>query len=408
MAKFAYLGRDNNHKIIEDEIEATTVEEATTKLSAQGINLIKITALKRSMNVAVKLPAFLAQRISKDELQLFCRQMQTLLGAGVPILRSIEQLSTGVMNKNFQKCLKAVGEKIKAGSSLSVAMSAYPRYFSDLFISVIKVGEKSGNLDDAFAELFKYIELESTSRKRVIAAVRYPTIVIVAIILAIVLLSTMVVPQFAKMFASFKSELPLPTIILLQTSYVITNYWYMFFIIVLAAFVIMKYALRTHSGLYAYHYIILKIPLLGKTFYKILLSRFCRLLALLIKSSIPILEGLELTSKSLDNLYMSMFLDNIMADVEEGSTLSTSMRQYKIFPLLMVQMLQIGEETGNLEHMLTEVAKFYEREADYELEKIGEAVEPVMLIVVGGLVLMLALGIFLPMWDMVSFAKGGK
>ncbi len=406
MAIFDYLGRDSNGMMQKGQVDALSLDDAKKKISAKQINIISLAKAGGAGGFDLNLNiSFGKKTISRQDLQLFCRQMQTLIAAGIPILQGIQQLSEATVNPGFKDALNDIGLKLKSGDTLSDAMARYPNYFSRLFINVVKVGERSGNLDSAFSELHKYIELENSSMKRVSSAIRYPIIVIISIILAILLLSTVVVPQFAKMFASFKTELPLPTIILLKTSYVIINYWYMFILAVVGFIIMMKLVLANPTGHYNFDKFVTKIPIIGKIIYKVLLARFCRLMSLLSGSAIPILDAINLTARSVNNFFVERHLLIIKDKVEQGSTLSAAMKSEKIFPILMMQMIEIGEETGNLEHMLGEVANFYEKEADFELDKLGEAIEPILLIVVGILVLMLALGVFLPMWDMVSFAK---
>ncbi len=406
MPQFRYKARNHRGDAISGEIEAPNSDSVAVQLLNSGITPVEIKEYTPRQDVLGDLLARLNRRHpTLDDLVLFCRQMYTLTKAGVPIIRGISGLAESTRNVVLAEALDRMRVELESGRELSTAMNQSPRLFSPLMVSMVRVGENTGQLDEAFLKLSSYLELERDTRNRIKAAMRYPTFVLFAIAAAIVIVNIWVIPAFMDVFASFRMELPWQTKLLLATSNFFVDYWPYLLALLLLALGSLRYYLNTPEGKYLWDKKKLGIPLVGSILSRATLGRFARTFAMTTRAGVPLIQTLTVVSRAVDNDYIAEQVLSMRNGIERGDSLTRTAAASAMFTPLVLQMMAVGEETGGVDDMLDEVADFYEREVDYELKGLSQAIEPILLVAVGVLVLMLALGIFLPMWELTSIAK---
>lgn len=408
MPTFQYTGRDNQGQTVDGNVEANSVDAVATQLLNTGITPLNIIQAEKEQKESSSLNFDFSKnkKPTLDDLVLFSRQMYTLMHAGVPIVRSITGLADTTRNQVLQNTLQAVRREIEGGHELSTALAQHPDIFSHLFISMVQVGENTGNLDEVFLQISGYLEREKNTRDQIKAAMRYPIFVIIAITIAMFIINMWVIPTFAKVFAGFNAELPLPTRILLSISDFTVNYWYILIGALLVIFFSFKHYIKTEKGHWQWDRFITRIPIIGSIVLRATLARFARSFSMSLKAGVPLVTGLTLVSRAVDNVYIGGHIADMRNGIERGDTLTRTAAATEMFTPLIIQMLAVGEETGNVDEMLEEVADFYDREVDYDVKNLTSAIEPILIIFIGAMVLVLALGVFLPMWDLASAAKG--
>ena len=410
MPTYRYQGRQLDGSKASGSIDAPTEELAADGLMSRGIIPTSITQGKGATKVSFGVSDWrnlLTPKVPLEVLVIFCRQLYSLTKAGVPLLRSMRGLTQNCPNKQLKQALEDVGAELTNGRSLSASMQMHPHVFSSLFISMIHVGENTGRLDKALLQLANYYEQEVETRKRIKTAMRYPMFVISFIMIAMFVLNVKVIPQFTKMFARFGVDLPLPTRILIAMSDFFVNYW----MFMLGALVGLIFAFRawvnTDAGRETWDKYRLRIPIVGGIVNRAQLSRFSRTFSLMLQAGVPLNQSLALSAEALQNKFLENRLLEMKAAIESGSSVSQTASNTKIFTPLVLQMIVVGEETGRIDELLMEVSDFYDREVDYDLKTLTARIEPILLVIVAGMVLVLALGIFLPMWGMLDAIKGG-
>ncbi len=407
MPLYRYKVRDADGQLVEGVTEAFSAEALAGQLqNSQAIPIsIVETKQKQTFSLAGYLRARRKGKVGLDDLILFCRQMYTLSSSGVPLIRAIRGLVETSRNPTLGEALNQVAEDLEGGMELSGAFSRDTRVFPPLLCRMVQVGEATGKLDDVFKQLAAYFEREKETINRVKAALRYPTFVIVAIIGAVLFISLFVIPAFQKVFASAGAELPLPTRILLGLSAFMVHYWYVLALVAMALFVIIRQWVKTEKGRYTWDRYKLKIPLVGDIILRSTLVRFSRGFNMSYTAGIPLSQALGFTARAVNNSYVGEKIEAIRTGIERGDTLTRSATQTGMFTPLVLQMLAVGEESGSVDTMLEDVADFYEREVDYDLKNLSSAIEPILIVIIGGMVLVLALGVFLPMWNLASIVK---
>lgn len=406
MAKYIYQGRDNQGAAVKGELEVVSQAAALGELSRRGITPIKIDeAQEQSSSVQININLF-KKKVNLDELIIFCRQMYALTKAGIPIIRAMKGLADSTKSEVLKETLMDVAAKLESGVNLATSMAAHPDVFSELYISMIHVGENTGQLEDAFKRLSENLEMERDTRKRVKQATRYPTMVISAIFIALFIVNLFVIPKFASVFAKFGADLPLPTQILVATSEFCLNYWWLIIAMVIGAIYGFKAWVKTEDGHYKWDKKKLNFPIVGILFEQIALSRFTRNFAMMLRSGMPITHALAIAAEASGNRYIGDKIIGMKTGIERGDSLLRTARATEIFTPLVLQMMAVGEETGAIDSLLEEVADFYDEEADYSLKRLSEAIEPILIVAMGGIVLVLALGVFLPIWDLGQAAMG--
>lgn len=405
MPTFAYRARNTRGDSVKGEIEAASADAVATQLLNSGVTPVEITATRAKQELFGNFKIQLGStRPTLDDLILFCRQMYTLNKAGVPIIRGITGLADTTRNIALKEALKRILLELESGRELSTAMSQQGELFSALMISMVRVGENTGKLEEAFLQLSQYLELERDTRNRIKAAMRYPTIVIIAITLAIGIVNVFVIPAFATVFKGMNLELPWQTQALIGLSDFTVAYWPYIVGLITAVIMGFNHYIKTTNGKYRWDKAKLRFPVVGSIITRALLARFARTFAMASKSGVPLIQTLGVVARAVDNDYVAEKVLSMRNGIERGDSLTRTAVATGLFTPLVLQMLNVGEETGAIDDMLNEVADFYEREVDYELKGIASAIEPILIVAIGILVLILALGIFLPMWDITKLA----
>lgn len=404
MPTFKYRARNKYGALVEGKIEADSLDSATEKLIASDLILLNISPIKKEKFLK-DLPLFQLQKVKSAELVLFSRQLYTLLDAGVPLVYSLESLSQQVEGTYLDKVIKNIISNIRSGASFSQALEKFPRVFNQLYINIIKAGEASGKLDEALNRLATMGEYEEEMRSRIRSALMYPIIVVFSLIATFTIMVVFVLPRFAKMFSRFKTTLPLPTRILLGINYLVSHYGLLILgIIIVSIFLIIRLN-KTPKGREFFDRLKLKIPIFGPLFMKISLSRFCRTTSGLIQSGIPIIKTLELVEQVTGNVIISQAIEKIKSGINTGESMHTMMRQEKLFPPMVVQMVAIGEETGKIDELLLKVSDYFDYQVNYTIKNLTTLLEPILLLVLGIAVLFMAMAIFMPMWNLIYLFK---
>ncbi|PHS22885.1 MAG: MSHA biogenesis protein MshG [Methylophaga sp.] len=408
MPAFQYKGRNSQGESVSGELEASSSNDAATHLINIGITPIDIiTPELKQANTLEKIQDLLDNPIpDANELIMFSRQMATLLKAGISILPTLKGLQTHMTHKGMRNAVGEIASDLEAGRSLAGSMQKHPQIFSNLFISMMSVGENTGQLDIAFQHIYKYLEIDKETKDRVKEALRYPMFVMIAMAIAIGIINLMVIPQFAKVFESFGSELPGATKILMATSQFTVNYWQFILVGLISGFMVIKAYINTDEGKYKWDRQKLRLPLVGNIVNRATLARFSRAFSMAFRAGVPITQTLVIVSRAVDNSYIEKRILAMRDGLEHGESLTQTAVASNLFTPLVLQMINVGEETGAVDDMLDEVANFYEREVEYDTKKLSSAIEPIMITVIGVMVLILALGVFLPMWDLGSAAMG--
>ncbi|CAH1557404.1 type II secretion system F family protein [Vibrio rotiferianus] len=406
MPTFSYQGRTLTGSATKGKIDAVNEEAAAEALMNKGVIPLNIQLRKESNASSFSLSKLLVPAIPLEVIILFCRQLFSLTKAGVPLLRSMRGLLQNCENQQLKDALEDVVSELSNGRGLSAAMQPHSKVFSPLFVSMINVGENTGRLDQALLQLANYYEQELETRKRIKAAMRYPTFVIVFITIAMFILNIFVIPEFAGMFTRFGVELPLPTRVLIATSNFFVHYWGLLLVLMIGAFLLFRAWIATADGREKFDKFRLRVPIVGDIVNRAQLSRFSRTFSLMLKSGVPLNQSLALAGEALGNKFLENRIIEMKSSIEAGSTISVTAVNSKIFTPLVIQMIAVGEETGRIDELLLEVADFYDREVDYDLKTLTARIEPLLLVIVAGMVMVLALGIFLPMWGMLDIIKG--
>jgi len=409
MAIYEYLGRNSQGNLVKGRLSADAPEAVAKQLISQGVIPTQIQEIReKKIGMPPQLRKYFSSgRVKTEDLIVFARQMYTLIKAGVPILNALRHIAETARSSILAQSLTEVINDVAEGKTFSQALAQHPKIFPVIFTSLVDAGENSGQLDATFAQLIDYLELESATVKKIKAVVRYPILVIVAIVIALVVINFMVVPAFAGMFAQFKTTLPLPTRILIASSNFFTGYWPYMIGAIIVFIIAFKYYLKTLKGRSAWDHFKLQMPIIGPILNRIVLARFSRTLALMIKTSLPIIQGLTLSANILNNRYVGDKVLKMREGIERGESLARTAVESDLFSPLVIQMITVGEDAGSVDTLLSEVAGYYEREVNYDLARLGDLIEPILLVIMGAMVLLLAMGVFLPMWNMVKFIKGG-
>jgi MSHA biogenesis protein MshG len=413
MAHFAYRGRNPRGELVHGRLEGTDSGAIADQLLNTGITPIEIRVVSGAQPAAnAAMPRALRELfrppITLVDLMLFSRQMYTLLKAGVPILRALAGLQEAMTNPAFKEVIGDLRVSLDAGRELSAAMRRHPEIFSSFYVSLIRVGESTGLLENVFLRLSEHIEFEKDIRDRIKAALRYPVFVVATMILALAIVNVVVIPAFAQIFASYRAELPLMTRIVIGVSNLTVAYWPVMLAVAVAAVVGFKLWTSSSRGKYQWDRLKLRIPVAGKIIQKATLARFARSFALSTKSGVPIVQGLTTVAGVVDNDYLGQRIEQMRDGVERGESVLRTAVAAGVFTPVVLQMIAVGDETGELDDLLLEVAELYEREVDYEVKNLAAQIEPILIVFLGVMVLILALAVFLPMWDLASAARGKR
>lgn len=405
MSSYRYKARSEAGKAVTGILEAPTREAVVRHLEEMGYTPISV---REESSGGKKGSSGLFTRFEKvkaKDLVMMTRQLHSLIKSGIPILTSLNILEKQCESEVLKKTLSEVQEKITAGASFSDALREFPKVFSDLYVNTVLAGETGGALPEVLDRLASLLEAEQATRKAVKSAVRYPVIAMVIMVAAFFILNIMVVPKFAMIYGKVGIALPLPTRIMMTTSAIINTYWYMVFGgMALLGIIFIRFK-KTKFGHYQIDKIKLKLPIFGPLFIKLAMFRFTKMLSTLERSGVPILKIIEIVSMTVGNDIISEELIGLRAEVKDGKGLSNSIMKRPIFPPMVSNMLSVGEETGRLDDMADSIAYYYDEEIKYTVDTLTDLIEPILTIFIAGGVLLFALAIFLPMWDLISVAR---
>ncbi|MFT5419328.1 MAG: MSHA biogenesis protein MshG [Candidatus Endobugula sp.] len=407
MMNFSYYGRDEKGMAISGNIERSSESDVASYLSKNNITPIKIKAAPKPMSIGdtLKKIGLFSKKIDDAQLIMFCRQMYTINKAGLPLIQGLESLAASIPAGTLKSCLLDIIQRLESGASLSRAMYYHPNIFNKLFVGMMKIGESTGNLDKVFLQMTDYIGRDIETKKAIKSALRYPTFVMSAMFVALFVINVMVIPAFADMFSRFGAELPLPTRVLLHTSHFFVNYWWIIILCLALSIIACMIWVKTPEGCLFWHRCKLKIPVVGSLITKAAMSRYIRSFSLMLSAGLPLNKAIGLCADIIDNQYLAIKIKKIKTDVERGDSLYRTHSRSNMFSPLILQMINVGENSGQVDTLLSEVADSYEREVDYDLKTLSSTIEPILIMLMAGLVVVLALGIFLPMWEMFNIQQ---
>ncbi|MCS6785574.1 MAG: type II secretion system F family protein [Thiobacillaceae bacterium] len=407
MAVFQYRARNAQGEPVQGRLDGASAVEVAAHLLASELTPIDIVALREQPELS--LAALLDWRersIDLTQLQVFSRQLHTLLKAGVPILRALSSLRASSTNPRLVRILSQLQDGLAQGRELSTCMAQHPRVFDPFYLAMVRMGEMTGRLDETLDRLAQHLQAVRQMRNRIKQALRYPGFVILAMIAAVVVINLLVIPAFSKVYTGMQAELPWMTRWLLTMSNFTKAHFH--WMLVGSGALILGWSLwlKTRQGRYLWDRYKLKLPIAGKILHKAALGHFARSLALAARSGVPILQALSAVGAVTDNRYLAEKIDNMRTGVAHGESLLRTATLTGVFTPMVLQMIAVGEETGELDRLLDEIADMYGQEVDHEIATLSQQIEPILITALGIMVLILALGIFLPVWDMGAKALG--
>lgn len=405
MGNFKYRARDKWGRSLGGVIEAPSPEAAGEKLWQLGYFPI-------SLKEEIKEGAFdlghiweKFQRVKLTDLIFFTQQFSTLYKAGVPLLSALEVILEQMESRKLKTILEGIKRQVEGGSTFSEAMARHPQAFPLVYVNMVRAGETSGRLGEALDRFVSLAERELSTKQKMKAATRYPKIIILTLGVAFVVLMTFVIPRFAQVFAQFKTPLPWPTRLLINSHEFFQNYWFLILAAGAGLLLVLNQYLQTTSGRAYWDRLKIRLPLLGQIFLKVALSRFAFIFVMLNRSGVPILQTLEIAAATINNLEISQAIEEIRHKIKSGKNLALAMKETKKFTPLVVQMVAIGESSGTLDGMLMRVGEYYDREIDNAIKKMSTLIEPILTLGLGVVVLFLALAVFLPWWNMAALFR---
>jgi MSHA biogenesis protein MshG len=409
MSNFAFKGRNGRGELVEGVVDAASPDAVAAQLMAGGVVPVSIEATSEAVSVATGgnwLQALMARPITGEDTLVLTRQLYTLQKAGVPILRSLAGLEASTSHPGIVSLLQDVRASLDQGRELATAFARHPAVFSAFYVAMTRVGELTGRLTEVFQRLSEHLEFELDIRARIKQALRYPVMVIVAMAIALIVINLFVLPKFADVFAHFKTELPLMTRILLGFSGWTVKWWPLVVAAAIGLALAWRNWIATPGGRYAWDRFKLRLPIAGNIVLKATLARFARSFALASSSGVPISQAMTVVAQTVDNAYIGARIEQMRDGVERGESISRCATATGVFTPIVLQMIAVGEETGELDTLMTEIAQMYERETDYAIKGLSAAIEPILLALIGALVLVLALGVFMPLWNLGQAAMG--
>jgi len=398
MPSFVWKGRTRAGQVQEGQLLADSRDAAVAVLRRQQIQVVNIREKGREIKLLPRLP----QRIGTKRVAIFTRQFSVMLDAGLPLVQCLEILGDQEENRAFQTIIKQVRTDVESGSSLADAMKKHPKVFDDLFVNMVAAGEAGGILDVILQRLSTYIEKVVKLKSQVQSALIYPVTIVVIAAGVVFIILWKVIPVFAALFAGLGGEMPLLTRIVIESSNFVGRYFPFLIILGIIGFIALRRYHKTYCGRRVIAGALLKIPVIGMLLRKIAVARFCRTLATLTSSGVPILDGLEITAKTAGNAIIEDAVMAVRKAVEEGKTLSEPLGDTKVFPPMVVQMINVGEQTGALDQMLSKIADFYEEEVDTAVAGLMKLLEPIMITILGVVIGTIVAAMYLPLYSVLS------
>jgi len=409
MPAFAYRGRNSAGESVQGVLDGNTAAAVADALFGTGVTPLEIkpapagAADKKAGGGMAKLDLF-AEKVAHVDILLFTRQLYTLLKAGVPIMRALAGLQESSQNGAMKTLLGDIRQSLDSGRELSAAMARHPKVFSNFYLAMVRVGEMTGRLEEIFLRLFDHMEFERFMREQVKSALRYPSFVVIAMGVALFVVNVWVIPTFAKVFQGFNAELPLVTRLLIGFSEFTVSWWHFILGALVAAAFAFRSWIATPRGRYRWDKFKMRIPIAGKIIRKATLARFARSFALALRSGVPLIQALTTVSQTVDDAFIAEKVEHMRDSVERGESILRSAIGTGAFTPVVLQMIAVGEESGSIDEMMEEIAGMYQSEVEYELKTLSQQIEPILILLLGVLVLVLALGIFLPIWDLGKVA----
>lgn len=403
MITYQYKARDKYGKLASGVMGADSERAVAVKLGQIGYIPISIFEAKKDSKADKVFFQF--KRVGFSDLNMFTRQLYTLQKAGLPLLSSLRALREQTSNLMFKDNIGQIAREVEGGSSFSLALERFPRIFGPIYVNMIKAGEASGRLAENLERLAVLGEHEEKIRMRIQAAMRYPMIVVAAILIGFLILITFVVPRFVNLYSQHQAVLPLPTRILIGVNYAVTHFWWAFILMGVLGIIFLRKFITTQEGALWVDRLKLKIPIFGPLLLHIIMSRFCRMTSTLMHSGVPILQILDLTSEGIGNKVIARTIQTVKDGVNEGRGMSEPMKISGMFPPIVVEMVSVGEATGKTDELLLHISDYYDSQVDYTINNLVSLIEPILILFLGMAVLLMALGIFMPMWNMMNLFK---
>ncbi len=405
MPNYRYKARDPSGAVITGTYESSGAEGVSGYLGRLGLTPVSILEEKPKDTFSRTLEGF--SKIRQEEIVIFSQQFVTLTGAGLPFLSVFAALEQQTSNPKLKMIVAAIRRDVERGKMVSEAMARHPEAFGSIYISMVRAGETSGMLDVMLDRLVMILEHDMNTRSKIKAAIRYPMIVFIALVIAFFIVVLFVIPRFATLYEGFQVELPLPTRILIWINHVAHHYGLLILIGAGLSGVGVVKLINTPDGRLWWDGVKLRLPIFGAIFMKTALSRFARVFGILMRAGLPLPQTLDIVADTVGNKAISGSLLSLKGAVQQGEGMSRSIRSNKLFTPLVVEMIAVGEETGNMETMMLKVSEYYDRDVEYAIKNMTASLEPIFLVVIGGAILLLALAIFLPWWNLINVAKGG-
>ncbi len=400
MPNFKYRAYDAEGKIVESTILAKDEDDVARQLDELNLVPVEVNKVESKAH-----PAKLKMHVKDDAVLLFTKQLYTMLKAGIPILLALQTVKEQTKNENFKHIIEVIYRDIEQGSKFSDALQQFPKVFSHIYVNAIKIGEVSGTLEESLQYMHQYMEKDLQIRNDVKKAFRYPMFVVIGIIGAFFVFVTTVIPNFIPMFQNTGHALPLPTRILLGIYTLMTQYGLITSLVLIAITVGLVYYFKTPKGKMWLDETLLKLPIVGQFLQKVIIARFARLFYTMNRTGVNITESLKIIQKSLGNAVYNKEIEKVTENIIKGESIADSLRKSRYFPELLVDMVSIGEKSGSLDDMLLSVSNYFEEEVNEMVENMSSLIEPIITVVLGGMILLLALALFLPMWEMMNIIK---
>lgn len=403
MPQFIYKARDKSGTLRTGERFANSADTLNMELSREGIYPIEIVEATHHVSYLEKLQDLLENRaLQLTELAIFARQMQILTRTGVPIVSALRQLATYTKSNRLNVALNGLAESLEKGKSLSSSMANYPGVFSPLIVNIVSLGENTGHLSEAFGHLYEYLEFESKNRKMIKSTFRYPMFVGISIIIAIIVLNIFVIPTFARFYTNIEISLPWETRFLIGMSTLFTKYGvYLAVGLIVFSYTIYRY-IKSASGQYKLSYLMLRMPIFGKLYRQLILIRFAQSLSIILNSGVSISQGLTLVKNSLNNRYIEGQIVTAQEMIERGNSFTQAMTSIELFSSLEQQLIAVGEKNGELGQAMGYISTFQSSEIEFEIKRINDNIGPILLGIIAVMVLIIALGVYLPVWNMIN------
>jgi type IV pilus assembly protein PilC len=399
---YQYKVRDRSGNLVTGTLVADNERLVLERLREMGYTPLEVGKEKKGLNLEINIRP---QKVKLKEIAVFSRQFATMVNSGLPILRALTILSEQTTNKELAKTLMGVRADVEQGASLSAAMAKHPKVFNDLYIAMVKSGETGGMLDDVLLRLAAVLEREVHLRQKIKSAMTYPVAVVALVVLIMSAMLLFVVPQFKSIYTQLGGTLPLPTRVLLMMSDAVKKYWYVFILGAVAfSFAFRRYK-ATANGRATIDAIKLKVPIFGSLFHKTALSRFASTAGMLLRSGVPILQALDIVSETVNNQVMARAIRDVQDAVREGESIAKPLAKHPVFPPMVVQMLAVGEETGQVDTMLDKVATFYDNEVEASVDALTSLIEPLLIAIIGGAVGAAVIALYMPMFNIIKLIQ---